>query len=132
LRMQSSALYVVLSELYSNALEHGVLGLNSSLKRDAEGFARYYQQRGERLDDLQSGFIRLHVLVVPEGSGGRLTVRVEDSGAGFDPEQVLARPPAVDELSGRGLSLVQRLSDQCRWSPDGRTACVEFAWEGLA
>lgn len=132
LRMQSSALYIVLSELYSNALEHGVLGLDSSLKRDAEGFALYYRQRGERLEELESGFIRVHLQVVPEGSGGRLTVRVEDSGIGFDPEHVLSRPPAVDELSGRGLSLVQRLSNQCRWSSDGRTACVEFAWEGLA
>ncbi|MEQ7919522.1 SpoIIE family protein phosphatase [Xanthomonas sp. WHRI 1810A] len=132
LRLQSSALYIVLSELYSNALEHGVLGLDSSLKRDAEGFARYYQQRGQRLDELVSGFIRVHLQVVPEGSGGRLTLRVEDSGRGFDPQQVLSRPPAVDELSGRGLSLVQRLSNQCRWSSDGRTACVEFVWEGLA
>lgn len=132
LRLQSSALYIVLSELYSNALEHGVLGLDSSLKRDAEGFARYYQQRGQRLDELVSGFIRVHLQVVPEGTGGRLTLRVEDSGQGFDPLQVLSRPPAVDELSGRGLSLVQRLSNQCRWSSDGRTACVEFVWEGLA
>ena len=132
LRLQSSALYIVLSELYSNALEHGVLGLDSSLKRDAEGFARYYQQRGQRLDELVSGFIRVHLQVVPEGTGGRLTLRVEDSGQGFDPQQVLSRPPAVDELSGRGLSLVQRLSNQCRWSSDGRTACVEFVWEGLA
>jgi anti-sigma regulatory factor (Ser/Thr protein kinase) len=132
LRLQSSALHIVLSELYSNALEHGVLGLDSSLKRDAEGFALYYRQRGERLDGLESGFIRLHLNLVPEGTGGRLTIRLEDSGAGFDPEHVLSRPPAVDELSGRGVSLIQRLSDQCRWSSDGRTACVEFAWEGLA
>jgi CheY-like chemotaxis protein len=132
LRLQSSALYVVLSELYSNALEHGVLGLDSSLKRDAEGFAQYYRQRGERLDALETGFIRLHLQVVPEGQGGRLTVRVEDSGAGFNAQEVLARAPAENELSGRGLSLVQTLSNQCRWSSDGRTACVEFAWEGLA
>ncbi|WP_268800304.1 ATP-binding SpoIIE family protein phosphatase [Pseudomonas huanghezhanensis] len=132
LRMQSSALYIVLSELYSNALEHGVLGLDSSLKCDAKGFAQYYQQRCERLDDLQSGFIRIHLQVLQEGKGGRLIIRVEDSGNGFDPDHVLSRPPAVNELSGRGLSLVQRLSEQCRWSSDGRTASVEFAWEGLA
>ncbi len=37
LRTQSGALYSVLAELYSNALEHGVLGLDSSLKRDCAG-----------------------------------------------------------------------------------------------
>jgi hypothetical protein len=45
---------------------------------------------------------------------------------------VLALPPAVDQLSGRGLSLVRQLCHQCQWSSDGRTARVEFAWEGLA
>lgn len=37
LREQSGALYSVMAELYSNALEHGVLGLDSRLKRDAQG-----------------------------------------------------------------------------------------------
>jgi anti-sigma regulatory factor (Ser/Thr protein kinase) len=66
------------------------------------------------------------------GQGGRLIVEVHDSGSGFDAQQVLSLPPAVDQLSGRGLSLVRQLSDRCQWSLDGRTACVEFAWEGLA
>ena len=132
LRLQSSELYIVLSELYSNALEHGVLGLDSALKRDADGFALYYQQRGERLDSLEDGFIRFNFQIIPQGQGGRLIVEVHDSGSGFNPEHVLALPPAVDQLSGRGLSLVRQLSHQCQWSADGRTACVEFAWEGLA
>jgi anti-sigma regulatory factor (Ser/Thr protein kinase) len=132
LRSQSGELYIVLSELYSNALEHGVLGLDSALKRDAEGFGLYYQQRGERLDTLEDGFIRIDFNIVPAGDGGRLTVRVQDSGAGFDSDRVLAMPPATNQLSGRGLSLVRQLSDRCQWSDDGRTASVEFAWEGLA
>jgi anti-sigma regulatory factor (Ser/Thr protein kinase) len=132
LRLQSSELYIVLSELYSNALEHGVLGLDSALKRDADGFALYYQQRGERLDSLEDGFIRFNFQIIPQGHGGRLIVDVQDSGGGFNAEQVLALPPAVDQLSGRGLSLVRQLCHQCQWSSDGRTARVEFAWEGLA
>jgi len=125
----------VLSELYSNALEHGVLGLDSALKRDAAGFARYYQERGERLSHLESGFIRVHLQVVSAdqgGQSGRLTIRVEDSGDGFDVQRVLALPPVVNELSGRGLRLVRELSEQSRWSEDGRTACVEFFWGALA
>ncbi|PHX43474.1 hypothetical protein AO263_17915 [Pseudomonas sp. NZIPFR-PS5] len=59
-------------------------------------------------------------------------MRVQDSGAGFDSDRVLALPPAVTQLSGRGLALVRQLSDRCQWSDEGRTASVEFAWEGLA
>ena len=132
LREQSGALYSVMTELYSNALEHGVLGLDSRLKRDAEGFAQYYRERNERLMRLNSGYVRVQVQVAPTVTGGRMSLRIEDSGPGFDVEQVLARPLDVDRLSGRGLSLVRQLSSDVRWSDGGRSVCVEFCWEALA
>jgi CheY-like chemotaxis protein len=132
LRSQSGALYSVLAELYTNALEHGVLGLDSRLKRDASGFAHYYRERSARLADLEDGYVRLHLQVVPHEGGGRLVVRVEDSGAGFDVNRVMAVPHAAHELSGRGLDVVRRLSQHCHWSEDGRTATVEFSWGAQA
>jgi CheY-like chemotaxis protein len=128
LRSQSGALYSVLSELYSNALEHGVLGLDSSQKNNAAGFTRYYQQRAQRLAGLDEGFIRIHLQVTPVQDGGRLSLQVEDSGAGFKVDTILALPPVVDELYGRGLALVRELSEKAWWSADGRTAHVEFTW----
>ena len=132
LRAQSGALHSVLAELYSNALEHGVLGLDSSLKRDASGFARYYQTRNERLEALQDGFVRVHLQIVPTGKGGSLIVRVEDSGKGFDVARVMERPVDGSRLSGRGVSLIRQLSRSASWSDDGRSARVEFFWEALA
>lgn len=132
LRGQSGALYSVMAELYSNALEHGVLGLDSRLKRDVQGFADYYRQRNERLALLSNGYIRVHIDVLPTGAGGCLNLRIEDSGAGFDVETVLARPLDIDRLSGRGLNLVRQLSSHVRWSDGGRSVCVEFCWEALA
>ncbi len=132
LRAQSGALYSVLAELYSNALEHGVLGLDSSLKRDASGFARYYQARNERLEALQDGYVRVHLQVVPTGKGGSLIVRVEDSGKGFDVARVMERPVDGGRLSGRGVNLIRQLSRSASWSDDGRSARVEFFWEALA
>ncbi|SDO35584.1 Serine phosphatase RsbU, regulator of sigma subunit [Pseudomonas arsenicoxydans] len=132
LRAQSGALYSVLAELYSNALEHGVLGLDSSLKRDAAGFARYYQQRNERLDELRDGYVRVHLQIAPHGEGGHLIIRVEDSGAGFDVARVMERPVDGGRLSGRGVSLIRQLSRNASWSDNGRSARVEFFWEALA
>jgi len=132
LRAQSGALYSVLAELYSNALEHGVLALDSKLKRDAQGFTRYYRERNARLAELEEGFVRVHLHVMPEGDGGRLVVRVEDSGKGFDVGRVMARPIDVDRLSGRGVSLIRQLSRNASWSDGGRSACVEFSWGALA
>ena len=132
LRAQSGALYSVLAELYSNALEHGVLGLDSSLKRDASGFTLYYQQRNARLDELQDGYVRVHLQVAPKDDGGCLTIRVEDSGKGFDVERVMARPVDGIRLSGRGISLIRQLGRNASWSDEGRSARVEFFWEALA
>ncbi len=132
LRAQSGALYSVLAELYSNALEHGVLGLDSSLKRNASGFARYYQERSARLETLQDGFIRVHLQVNPEGEGGHLAIHVEDSGKGFDVARVMERPLDEVRLSGRGVSLIRQLGRNARWTDDGRSARVEFFWSAQA
>lgn len=128
LRPQSGALYSVLAELYSNALEHGVLGLDSSLKCDAEGFAEYYLQRSTRLAQLREGYVRFHLQLVPESGGGRLTIRVEDSGSGFDGQAILEQQLRVDRLCGRGLALVRQLSERCTWPEDGQGVSVEFSW----
>lgn len=132
LRGQGGALYTVLAELYSNALEHGVLGLDSSLKRDASGFSSYYRERGLRLQNLGEGFVRFHLQVSQEQQGGRLQVRVEDSGSGFDPSRVLNATCAAGSLSGRGLRLIRQLTDQCQWQADGRGVSVEFCWKAQA
>ncbi|EXF93869.1 chemotaxis protein CheY [Pseudomonas fluorescens HK44] len=132
LRAQSGALYSVLAELYSNALEHGVLGLDSSLKRDASGFARYYEQRNARLEALEDGYLRVHMQVSPQGAGGCLVVEVEDSGAGFDVQRVMTRPVDAGRLSGRGVCLIRQLSHNASWSDNGRRARVEFSWEAQA
>ncbi len=132
LRKQSGALYSVLNELYSNALEHGVLGLDSALKRDAQGFTIYYQERDRRLQALDSGHIRVSLRVEPRKGGGRLIIEVEDSGDGFDMGKVGALPAVEQRLSGRGLNLVRRLGRRAEWSDGGRRARVEFVWDALA
>jgi CheY-like chemotaxis protein len=128
LRNRGGALYGVLAELYSNALEHGVLGLDSSLKSSADGFAEYYRQRRERLACLDAGYVRFHLHLSPQPGGGRLLVRVEDSGDGFDAASLLNAAPPLDGLSGRGLQLIRRLADECTWTPDGRGVSVVFRW----
>lgn len=132
LREQGGALYSVLTELYSNALDHGVLGLDSTLKRDASGFALYYEERARRLAALQSGFVRLELQVRSSSQGGSLGICVRDSGQGFDVQDVLERTPGESELCGRGLRLIRSLCREAHWSDDGRAAHVEFSWGEVA
>ena len=128
LRASTGSLHSVLSELYSNALEHGVLGLDSRLKRDVQGFADYYQERARRLGGAVDGFVRIDLKVEPQAGGGRLMIEVRDSGAGFDVQRVLSRPDREQALSGRGLNLIRRLCGSAEWAEGGRCARVTFEW----
>ncbi|WP_416188383.1 ATP-binding protein [Pseudomonas aeruginosa] len=64
--------------------------------------------------------------------GGRLLVRVEDSGEGFDVERALNAVERQERLCGRGLRLIRELSDRCQWSADGKVVSVEFFWSPQA
>ena len=132
LRSRAGAIYTVLGELYSNALEHGVLGLDSSLKCDAEGFKRYYEQRQQRLQSLVDGHVHLELTIKTDSTGGRLRICIDDSGAGFDVKKALQVQLGTDRFSGRGLHLVRRLSDGFDWQSDGRGLSVEFVWQAEA
>lgn len=132
LRARGGALYAVMTELYSNALEHGVLGLDSALKSDAQGFAHYYRERDQRLQALQEGFVRFGLELMPQGAGGCLRIRVQDSGCGFASDSVCAVSCGSDSLSGRGLRLVRQLADHFQLLADGSGAIVEFRWTAQA
>ena len=110
----------------------GVQLREDTVERAASGFTLYYQQRNARLDELQDGYVRVHLQVAPKDDGGCLTIRVEDSGKGFDVERVMARPVDGIRLSGRGISLIRQLGRNASWSDEGRSARVEFFWEALA
>lgn len=132
LRPRAGAIYAVLGELYSNALEHGVLGLDSALKCDAEGFKRYYDLRQQRLQALAEGHVHLELAIRTDARGGRLRIDIDDSGGGFDVTQALQVQLAGDRLSGRGLHLIRQLSDGFDWQSDGQGLSVEFIWPAEA
>jgi CheY-like chemotaxis protein/anti-sigma regulatory factor (Ser/Thr protein kinase) len=125
LRAHAGRLFTILSELYSNALEHGLLKLDSSLKLDSQGFNRYYDERNERLRQLNGGWIRVLLDHRPDPDGGVLHIEVADSGEGFVEQE---RGVVRDRYAGRGLELVRALSDDLSFNPDGNQVRVEFAW----
>ena len=128
LRRRASEIYTVLAETYSNALEHGVMGLDSSLKDSAEGFSTYYAKRAKALETLE-GFIRFEFVSRMDEQGGDLTVRVTDSGKGFDFRK---RPKRRDKRGsgyhGRGLMLLRELCDDVSFEAPGNCVVVRFSW----
>lgn len=119
-----TTIYLLLAEAFNNALEHGLLGLDSQMKNDAEGFAYYYQLRTERLQALQSGSISIEVSF--DQRRNYLTLSVSNTGVSWDPDQPSSSTKSSKPY-GRGLDLLQQLGDDLRWSDEGRK--VSFGYD---
>jgi len=119
-------LVLLLVELFNNALEHGLLELKSSLKDEPEGLISYYSERENRLKSNTEGHIKIQITHQLKSAGGELLFHVQDSGAGFDYEQVVTN--TLEEKHGRGLSLVRQLSERMSFSNKGRCIDVVYAY----
>ncbi|MEM8593501.1 MAG: SpoIIE family protein phosphatase [Pseudomonadota bacterium] len=123
-----SELFTAITELYANALDHGILNLDSSLKRSADGFAIFYKIKQERLEKLVDGNIRFVFDYVCDQAHGNLNITVEDSGKGFDVVQWRENFEAENNFSGRGLSLIQKISTTMDIIEPGNKIEIQLKW----
>ncbi|MGW7676928.1 SpoIIE family protein phosphatase [Shewanella sp. S23-S33] len=113
--------FTVVAELFSNAIEHGVLKLDSRLKNDPEGFELYHSIRDSFADRLtENDWVK--VSIIWRSSQDELHISVADSGKGFEGDENLMAD--IPQLSGRGLSLVKTLSKTYELVPPGNITKV--------
>lgn len=124
---QRRRLYTVIAELFNNALDHGLLQLDSALKTDAQGFAEYYARRDAALRQLEHGKVCVTLRLRGDARSGRMDITVADSGMGFDHAAVLAAAPGRG-LARRGLSLVRELCAELRFHGEGNCADAVYVW----
>jgi len=131
LRSISGQLYTLMAELFSNAFEHGVLGLDSKLKSSADGFAQYYQQRETAMANMVEEFVRFDFDLTPNSNatGGKLTIVVEDSGKGFDYKHLNKSSEGNLGYSGRGIPLISSLCDSLTYYGNGNKVEVVLSWK---
>jgi two-component system, HptB-dependent secretion and biofilm response regulator len=119
-RHGSDRLFVILSELYNNALDHGLLRLDSSLKLHPDGMEAYLSARQARLAALASGEIELELEQLAGPGSGWLRVSCRDSGSGFDHAGLDPAAGSESELPfGRGLMLLRAMCAELRFNADG-------------
>jgi DNA-binding response OmpR family regulator/anti-sigma regulatory factor (Ser/Thr protein kinase) len=119
-------LFLVLSELVSNAVDHGVLKLDSTVKLEPDGFQRYLQLRQEVLSDLSGANVEVRIAAVQTGDAPKLKIQVRDTGAGFDYGRVLELPSDLASPFGRGIPLVKRLCESVEYRGNGNEVEVLF------
>lgn len=113
--------FTVFAELVNNALDHGVLNLESSLKSDYSGFAEYLEQREQGLKSLS---MKDQILVDLHYSAKQkhIVFKISDSGSGYQKSATAA----LDDksLSGRGIKLIEELSQELVVHPPGNVSSV--------
>ncbi len=129
LRRRSGEIYTLLSELYSNALEHGILRLPSEWKISPEGFGQYYAEREARMAETVGHSIRFTLRHTPQEQGGQLEILCEDSGEGFDYRPCLAETSTDNKYSGRGLMLLRQISSSLSFNDKGNQVGVVYDWK---
>lgn len=124
------SLHTILTELYVNALDHGILNLNSNLKSSAEGFAEYFKLREQALKQLDVGHINIKLSYYPHASSGHMHVKIKDSGPGFDVNKQMEKLNDNSEsvLYGRGVFLVNQLCESLIYSDNGSCVEAKFVW----
>ncbi|VAW70065.1 response regulator receiver modulated serine phosphatase [hydrothermal vent metagenome] len=123
-----TSVYTVLTELFANALDHGVLKLDSSMKNTPQGYMDFYQEKQNRLESFKEGSVQLTLRheLTDSGEGGRLSMFVMDSGDGFDHGE--AGLTDKNEFSGRGLKLISSLCTEMKIMGKGNSVMAYYDW----
>ncbi|WP_176225298.1 ATP-binding SpoIIE family protein phosphatase [Methylomagnum ishizawai] len=128
LRVCRQPVFTILSELFSNALDHGVLRLEARIKADPEGFARYFRERRERLTGLERGRIHISLAARSDADGGWLEIGIEDDGPGFDYERWRRGSRQSPPHGGRGIGLVEDLCESVEFLGTGNRVRAVYRW----
>ena len=123
-----TSIYTVLTELFTNALDHGVLKLDSSMKSTPQGYMDYYKEKQKRLESMSEGHIQITLSheLSEDAKGGRLSLCIIDSGEGFDHEA--ADLVNKNQYSGRGLKLISSLCTGMKVLGKGNSIMAYYDW----
>ena len=119
--------FLVLGELFNNALDHGLLKLDSQFKQDPDGFEHYISLREKRLAALIDCMVEVELERFNIDNQERLRITVRDSGTGFDFNGMIAqRESSATQLSGRGIMLVKQLCFSLEYVGNGNEATAIY------
>ena len=121
----SGKLFLILSELFINALDHGLLKLDSSLKNDLQGMDRYFEERTLRLKELEQGEIKIKLQKIATAKSTCLKIVISDTGEGFNTQSTQTTPLDTNmRRHGRGIALVESLCSHLYFADNGRESHV--------
>jgi len=121
---RNSHIFIVLTELLSNAVDHGIRGVSSESRRDWD--SPYDRRKVEEVPE--GALLELRLERDVDALGPLLRIEVADSGAGFDPETIVSH----SEYSGRGLKLIGHFVESLSFAEGGRRAVATVRLQSAA
>lgn len=121
-------IFTVVTELFVNALDHGLLLLDSNIKSTTEGFLEYFDIREKRLEALEEGLIKIEFDHYGNQDSGRLEISIEDSGPGFSEDKINDKPVGENTYSGRGIQLIKKLCESVDYYGCRNSAKAVYVW----
>ncbi len=118
----------IINELFVNALDHGLLRLESALKEQENGMFEYFSQRAERLAAFDAGQINVEISCDVTDGVGTFVIRCEDSGPGFDFSAALTATEQNWRHSGRGLCTIAAMCDNLSANATGNSITALYRW----
>jgi anti-sigma regulatory factor (Ser/Thr protein kinase) len=119
-----SELSLALSELLTNALEHGLFGISNRQKN-------MLIEKGlfdETISELEKKYPDKNIIVKygikHEGSSKIFVVRIEDGGEGFDVKILKHLVVNSQSFNGRGIMIVKKLVDRFYFNEKGNTITI--------
>ncbi len=122
---ESFKINLILNELYTNALDHGILEMDSSLKSDPDGFYKYYEEREKKLTEIDHDLKHyIHLTInYSNKDDGPSSLEIKIFNSGNERPTIDSRGKALpasgdNPFSGRGLELINHYSEELHYSPD--------------
>ncbi len=129
LASSQSDVFLILTELFLNAVDHGLLGMDSNIKLNSDGMEYYLSERSKRLLALQEGRIEIDLMGIMLRGREVLRIRVKDSGLGFNWSKPHFNSNNENEVFsfGRGIALVKALALRVNYIGIGNEVEVYYA-----
>jgi len=105
-----SAEHSISADIYGNILIAALEAANNAILH------------GNKLDENKNVIITVRI------EGKKLLIKIEDEGNGFDYKNVPdpTAPENIENVNGRGIFLMEKLSDQIEFTRNGATVELEF------
>jgi len=126
LRPHKSFLYTIITELYVNALEHGVLGLDSKDKFDPTAFDLYYKNKTMALQNIGDVEIKIRIVMPIKCDKVLITVTHNGVGGELNANSDKENCNSKYKLYGRGLDIVKSLCNKFEYIDNGKVVEVTY------